>query len=55
MMYVASQVVYKLGYSGHFKPIFKFLRPTCPNLPNLNLGGPFNFNEKSVFCEYLQK
>ena len=28
MMYVASQVTYnKLGHSGHFRPIFKSLRP----------------------------
>ena len=50
MMYVASQVVYKLGHSGHFRHIFKSLRPTCANLPNLNLGGPFNFRENLFFA-----
>ena len=34
MIQVASQVVYKLGHSGHTRPIFKSLRPTCAHSPN---------------------
>ena len=55
MMYFASQVVYKLGHSGHLD-LFSSLYDLPVHIRQISTRvAPFNFSEKSVFCEYLQK
>ena len=54
MLYVASQVTYKLGHCGHNRPVFKSQRPNYVNFPKLD-NSPCKFDGKKHFLLIFPK